>query len=81
MLNADIDSLFDIAVADPLVYYYPDGALGHIVDNTRLAMVDFVGHAVQNLGSPRNKRVESEHRGDDRLNLSELTLSAPLHLP
>ena len=62
MLDADVDSLFDIAVTDPLVDYYSDSALCHVVDNTRLAMVDFVGHAVQNLGFPPNKCVESESR-------------------
>ena len=46
MLDADIDSLFDVSVTDSLVDYDADGGFGDIVDDTGLAMVDFVGHAL-----------------------------------
>ena len=45
MLDADVDPLFEIAVANLLVDDDADGGLGHVVDNARLAVVDFVGHA------------------------------------
>ena len=45
MLDADIDSLFDISVTDSLVDYDAHGGFGHIVDNTGFAVVDFVGHS------------------------------------
>ena len=45
MLDADVDSLFDVSITDSLVYYDADGGFGDIVDNTGFAMVDFVRHA------------------------------------
>ena len=45
MLDADIDSLFNVSITDALVYYDADGGFGDIVYNTGFAMVDFVGHA------------------------------------
>ena len=45
MLDADIDSLFDISVTDSFVDYDPDGGFGHVVDDSGFAMVDFVGHS------------------------------------
>lgn len=46
MLNADIDSLLDVPVADPLVDYDTYCRLGDIVDDAGFAVVNFVGHAV-----------------------------------
>ncbi len=45
MLDADIDSFFDVSITDSFVNYDADGGFGDIVDNTGFAMVDFVGHA------------------------------------
>ena len=45
MLDADIDSLFDVSITDSLVDYDADGGFGYVVDDTGFAMVDFVGHA------------------------------------
>ena len=45
MLDADIDSLFDVSITDPLVDDDADGRFGNIVNDTSFAMVDFVGHA------------------------------------
>lgn len=45
MLDADIDSFFDVSVADSLVYDDADSGFRDIVNHTGFAMVDFVGHA------------------------------------
>ena len=45
VLDPDVDSLFDVAVADLLVTYYADRGLGNVVDDASLAVVDFVRHA------------------------------------
>lgn len=45
MLDADIDALFNFSISNSLVNYDADGGFCDIVDDTGLAMVDFVGHA------------------------------------
>ena len=45
MLDADIDSLFDVSVTNSFVDYDTDGGFGHVVDDSGFAVVDFVGHA------------------------------------
>lgn len=47
MLNPDVDSLFQVAVAHFLVNDDPNGGFGDVVDYTGFAVVDFVGHAVR----------------------------------
>ena len=49
MLDADIDSLLEIAVADLLVDDDADGGLGHVVHDARLAVVHFVGHLIEHI--------------------------------
>ena len=61
MLDADVDSLFDIAVADSLVDDYAHRSLGHIVDDTSLAMINLVGHSLYQLHAIPNKRVSVKH--------------------
>ncbi len=46
MLDADIDSLLDVPVANSLVYYDTNCGFGNIVDDAGFAVVNFVGHAV-----------------------------------
>lgn len=45
MLDADIDSLLDVPVADSLVDYDAHCGFGDIVDDAGFAVVNFVRHA------------------------------------
>ena len=46
MFDADVDSLFDVAVADSFVDYDAHCGFCDIVNDTRFSVVDFVRHAV-----------------------------------
>lgn len=48
MLNADVDSLLDVPVADSLVDYDAHCGFGDIVDDAGFAVVNFVRHAFLN---------------------------------
>lgn len=50
VLNPDVDALLEVAVLDLLVDDDADRALRDVVDNTGLAVVDLVRHAVGNRG-------------------------------
>lgn len=66
MLGADVDSFFDVAVADTLVDDDADGGFGDIVDDARLAVVDLAGHSllygavdldIHNIADPASARL------------------------
>ena len=45
MLDADVDALFEVPVADFLVDDDAHSGLGHVVDNTGFAVIHLVWHA------------------------------------
>ena len=78
MFDAHIDTLLDIPVAHTLVDNHTDGALGDVINDSCLAMVDLMWHA--------GGRV-SEGRGDHsglwlcQPSQNLLTLFEPRHWP
>lgn len=46
VLDAHVDALFHVAVADLAHQDHADGGLGHVVDDAGFAVVHFVGHTV-----------------------------------
>ena len=45
MLNADVDPLLNVSIANALVYNDPYCGLGDVVDDAGFAVVDFMWHA------------------------------------
>jgi hypothetical protein len=45
VFDADVDALFNVAIANFLVDYDAHGGAGHVVDDASLAVIDLVGHA------------------------------------
>ena len=55
VLDADVDALLDVAVADNLVEDDTERGLGHVVHNARLAVVPLVRHTISmSAGSSRH---------------------------
>ena len=45
MFDADVDPFFNVPISHALVDDDPDGGFGHVVDDTRFTVIDFVWHA------------------------------------
>ena len=46
MLNADVNTLFDVSVSYNLVYNDTDSMGGNVIDNSSASVVELVGHAL-----------------------------------
>ena len=46
MLNADVNTLFDVSVSYNLVYDDTDSMGGNVIDNSSASVVELVGHAL-----------------------------------
>lgn len=52
VLNADVDTLLDVAVANGLVDDYAESGLGDVVNDTSLAVVPLIGKTVKKESQP-----------------------------
>lgn len=62
VFDTDVNALLDVAVANTLVDNNTDRGFGYVINHTRLAVVDLIGHSITflacNLDCPRYRHKE-----------------------